>query len=249
MRRRRRGGVTLIELLIAVTLVGLLTMGILFAMRVGLGAMDAVERKFAGGRRVVGAQRVLDQQIAGLIPVQIQCGGPREVPALFFQGERYAMRFVSSYTLEEGARGYPRVVEYLVMPGEQGVGVRLLMNEYIYTGPSTIVPLCMGTAMDNRTQTMSVRLRPVGMGPRPFVIADKLVGCRFSYLLSDGRLARRAWTEQFAGSIPPLAIRIEMAPLTPDPSRMQMASVTVPVRVNRNAMAYYFDIDPPQPTQ
>jgi prepilin-type N-terminal cleavage/methylation domain-containing protein len=116
VRRRRRGGVTLIELLIAVTLVGLLTMGILFAMRVGLGAMDAVERKFAGGRRVVGAQRVLDQQIAGLIPVQIQCGGPREVPALFFQGERYAMRFVSSYTLEEGARGYPRVVEYLVMP-------------------------------------------------------------------------------------------------------------------------------------
>jgi hypothetical protein len=30
---------------------------------------------------------------------------------------------------------------------------------------------------------------------------------------------------------------------------MQMASVTVPVRVNRNAMAYYFDIDPPQPAQ
>lgn len=245
MRRRGRRGVTLLELLIAVTLVSLLTVGILFAMRVGLGAMDAVERKFAGGRMVVGAQRVLDQQIAGLIPVQIQCRGPREAPALFFQGEPNAMRFVSSYTLEEGARGYPRVIEYLVAPGEGGVGVRLLMNEYLYTGPSAIVPLCMGTAMDNRTQTMWARLRPVEVGPRPFVIADKLKGCRFSYLVSDGKLARRAWTDRFGGSIPPLAIRIEMAPLIPDPSRMRMASVTVPVRVNRNAMANYYDIDPP----
>jgi len=249
VRRRSRAGVTLIELLIAVTLVSLLTLGILFAMRVGLGAMEAVDRKFGNGRRVLGAQRVLDQQIAGLIPVQIQCKGPRDVPALFFQGEPNAMRFVSSYTLEEGARGYPRVVEYMVMPGEQGVGVRLVMNEYIYAGPSTIVPLCLGTTMDSRTNTISVQLRPIGLGPRPFVIADKLRGCRFSYLLSDGRQGRRQWSGTFAGSYPPLAIRIEMAQLMPDPSRMQMASVTLPVRVNRNAMGYYFDIDPPPPPQ
>lgn len=249
MRRRSRAGVTLMELLIAVTLVGLLTVGILFAMRVGLGALEAVDRKFGAGRRVLGAQRVLDQQIAGLIPVQIQCKGPKDIPALFFQGQPDAMRFVSSYTLEEGARGYPRVVEYLVAPGERGVGVRLLMNEYLYTGPSSIVPLCLGTTMDQRTRTMSVLLRPVTLGPRPFVIADKLRGCRFSYLLSDGKLGRRQWSGTFAGSFPPLAIRIEMAQLTPDPSRMQMASVTLPVRVNRNAMGYYFDIDPPQPTQ
>lgn len=249
MRRQARHGVTLIEVLIAVTLVSLLTVGILFAMRVGLGAMDATERRFARHRRVIGAQRLLDQQIAGLIPAQVQCGGSRSAPALFFHGDETTMRFVSSHTLEEGSRGYPRIIEYLVTPGEEGEGVRLLMNEYLYTGPSVLEPLCAGSTTDPRTQTLWVRQRPVTMGPRPFVIADKLRGCRFSYLMPDGQVGRKAWMRSFAGSYPPAAIRVDMLPLTADPSRVPMTTVTIPVRVSRNGSVFYYDIDPPPPPQ
>lgn len=241
-RRRTRAGVTLMEVLIAVMLLSFLSVGILFAMRVALNALDATQRRFSSNRKVLGAQRVLDQQVAGMIPALIQCGGPTTPPALFFHGQQNAMRFISSYTLEESARGYPRIVEYLVIPGQRGV--RLVMNEYLYTGPTSIVPLCMGTNMDSRTTTLTAMLRPVQVGPRPFVLADGLAFCRFYYLLSD-RMGRKDWLPGFAGSLPPSAIRVEMQALEPDGGRLQMASVTLPVHVNRNGMLYYFDIDPP----
>ena len=247
-RHRRQAGVTLIELLVAVTLVSLLAVGILFAMRAGLTTMNTTQDRLAANRRVIGAQRVLDEQLANLIPAQVQCTGPGSPPALFFLGQPAAMRVGSSYSLEEAARGYARIVEYLVQPGERGVGVRLVMNEYLYTGPSSIAPLCASATPDGRTGTLSANLRPVQLGPRPFVIADKLRYCRFSYLVGDGRTNRKDWFTVFAGSLVPSAIRIDMAPLTPEPGRLQMASVTVPIRTNRNAAIYYFDIDPvPQP--
>lgn len=246
MTRRRQAGVTLIELLIAVTLVSLLAVGILFAMRVGLISMSSTQNRFAANRRVVGAQRVLDQQLANMIPAQVQCGGGQNgPPALFFHGQTDQMRFVSTHSLEEAGRGYPRIIEYLVQPGERGIGVRLVMNEYLYTGPSSIGPLCTTMTPDGRTGTPTALLRPVQLGPRPFVIADKLQYCRFAYLVGDGKSNRKDWLVQFAGSLVPSAIRIDMAPLQPDGGRMQMASVTIPIRTNRNAATYYFDIDPP----
>ena len=45
------------------------------------------------------------------------------------------MRFVSSYSLQQGARGLPRILEFQVIRGEEGKGVRLVVNEQPYTGP------------------------------------------------------------------------------------------------------------------
>src|ERR687889_557920 len=68
-KRRSERGLTLIEVLIAVTLVSLLSVGILFAIRVGLNAMGRSNARLNENRRVAGAYRVLVQQIEGLIPV------------------------------------------------------------------------------------------------------------------------------------------------------------------------------------
>ena len=46
-------GVTLVELLIAVTLVALLSMGMLFAMRTGLGALSSTNTRLHDNRRVM----------------------------------------------------------------------------------------------------------------------------------------------------------------------------------------------------
>ncbi len=254
MRKDRgRAGVTLIELLIAVTLVSLLSVGILYAMRIGLITLERTNDKLVANRRVLGAQRILDQQVSNLIAVKTLCNGPRDdagngtVP--FFHGERHQMRFVSRYTIQDAARGGPQVLEYAVIQGANNRGVRLVVNEMPYTGPSSIDPLCAGTATDPATGMVVGRYAPVQAGPRSFVIADKLTFCRLSYQVVDPRNGNKIWVEQFQGYFPPQAIRIEMAPIEPDPSRLQMTTTVVPVRVFRSSRVVYKDIDEEQDPQ
>jgi prepilin-type N-terminal cleavage/methylation domain-containing protein len=97
MTRRSSSGVTLIEVLIAVSLLSLLSLGILFSLRVGMNALDKANRKLMANRRVAGAQRILQQQLAGFIPVIAEFA-PGDAPGVkipFFQGRAQSMRFGS----------------------------------------------------------------------------------------------------------------------------------------------------------
>lgn len=241
-RRTARAGVTLIELTVAITLVSLLSVGILYSMRIGFTVLERTNAHFDANRRVLGAQRILEQQIAGFLPVRLPCGGAAE--ALLFQGEPQSMRFVSSYTIEEAARGYPRVLEYLVIPGEEGEGVRLVVSERFYAGPSTVAGLCAGIGAGPLGPMP--RFQPVVLGPRPFVIADKLARCRIFYQYSNPLTGAVAWTGSYAGLIAPRAIRFDMAPLRLDPVQLQMAAMTVPLRVSFYTDATHQDVEPEQ---
>src|SRR5262245_59487174 len=57
---RRDAGVTLIEVLVAVTLLSLLTVGMMYAMSVGFQAFQKTDRTLMENRRVAGAQRILE---------------------------------------------------------------------------------------------------------------------------------------------------------------------------------------------
>src|SRR5205085_4277011 len=70
-----QAGLTLMEVLIAVSLLSLLSVGMLIAMRVGLSAMAKANARLIDDRRVAGAQRILEQEIAGFMPVKALCGG------------------------------------------------------------------------------------------------------------------------------------------------------------------------------
>ena len=236
--RKARAGVTLMELLVVVSLLSLLSTGMLFAIRIGFNALEKTNGQLMANRRVLGAQKALDQQITGMIPVMLPCGGgPYNSRTLFFQGSAGAMRFVSAYSLEEAGRGYPRLLEYAVVRGRDGFGVRMIVNEFLYPGPERLIGFCPSAG----------GIRPVETNPRSFVLADRLAGCRFSYLVLAGPKKEPAWVPAFATeSEPPLAIRVEMAPLQADPSRLQMGTLTIPVRVTRNSMATYKDIDDPE---
>ena len=94
--RRSRSGVTLIEVLIAISLLSLLSLGILMALRVGIGAMDKAQRKLMDNRRAAGAQRILAQQLAGFIPVIAEFSplpdAPGGVKIPFFQSRSARLR-------------------------------------------------------------------------------------------------------------------------------------------------------------
>jgi hypothetical protein len=240
MKRNGRAGVTLMELLIAVSLVSLISVGILMAMRVGLNAMEKANSRLLDNRRVAGAQKIIEQQIGGIMAVVADCQADPSmppIPAPFFQGEPQSLRFVSSYSLEEASRGRPRILEYQVVPRAAGPGSRLVVNELLYSGPLSTGMLCLGP----RPEEPSLRFRPIEVGPRSFVLADRLAFCRFAYLepLQGPPWAR--WTDLWVLPRLPAAIRVEWEALEPDPSRLPLLTITLPVRVSKMAMLQYTD--------
>ena len=164
-------GVTLIELMIAVSLVALLSTGMLIAMRTSLLTYDKTSHRLESNRRAMSVEQILASQIGGIMPVQGQCstsqGPPVTIP--FFNGAPDSLRVVSSFSMQEGARGYPGILEYQVIPAQNG-GVRLIVNEHPYFGSSSTAPFCRDR-----------QFVPAAVGPTTFVLADRLASCRFSY--------------------------------------------------------------------
>jgi hypothetical protein len=226
----------MIELLIAVTLVALLSVGLLFAMRIGLNAMDRANDRMMSNRRVTSVHRIVDSQISGIMPVTAFCAGANApVRIMFFQGDAATMRLVSSYSMQDGWRGLPMMLEYQVIPGENGAGVRLIVNETPYSGPRAASLLCVGPPGPNGPQ-----FAPVQAGPGSFVLADKLAFCRFSYRDQlDPPPAPPVWITHWIKPVLPKAIRVEMQSLTVDTSKLPLLTLTIPVRVNRLPMENY----------
>lgn len=238
--KRSEAGVTLLELLIAVSLVSLISAGILMAMRVGLNAMEKTNARLMDNRRVFGVQRVIEQQVAHVMAVAADCRSRPEDPplrALFFQGAPQTMRFVSAYSLQEALRGYPRILEYQVLPLEDASGVRLVVNEHLYWGPASTGALCLGP----NPEGPGLRFRPVATGPQSFVLADRLAYCRFWYLERLPPPERARWVAVWVQPVLPAAIRIEMARRESDASRLPLVTVTLPLRVNKDPRLFYAD--------
>jgi prepilin-type N-terminal cleavage/methylation domain-containing protein len=241
-KARVRAGFTLIEVLISVTLVGLLSGGMMVAMHVGLNAMKKADTKLMRNRRVAGAQRILEQQVAGIMPIAADClANPSAAPArfLFFQGEAQSMRFASTYSLQQAARGGSMVLEFQVISGEDGQGVRLIVNEFLYTGPRGAGASCLGLAPDPLFGGMAPQFLPIQPGAASFVLADKLAACRFSF--RDPLPIERPpqWVVRWTKRYLPDAIRVEMDPLAPDPSRLQPLTLTMPIHVTRLPLEPY----------
>jgi prepilin-type N-terminal cleavage/methylation domain-containing protein len=228
----KRRGVTLMELLIAVTLLSLLSVAMFTALRIGLNAYAKANDKLMTNRRVAGAQRVILEEVEGIMPVLADChAGEGRNRAPFFQGEPDTMRLVSTFSLQQGWRGQPQILEMFVIPGERE-GVRLVVNEIPYSGPFGAGQFCAALH----------KFLPVKATPQSFVLADRLAYCRFAYLWppKDANTPQ-AWHPVWTEPAWPLAVRIEMAPLQADASRVQNMTVTAPIYLHRNPEIQYGD--------
>jgi prepilin-type N-terminal cleavage/methylation domain-containing protein len=231
---KKRAGVTLLELLLAVSLLGLLSAGILTALHTGVNAMGKANARLMDNRRMVSVQQILDEQIAGFIPVMAGClvgDGRPPIAMPFFQGEPRSMRFVSSFSLGEGWRGLAQVLEFQVIPGENGQGVRLVVNEHTYTGPLSAGAFCLGLGMDQTLGVQAPLFRPILVGPQSFVLADRLASCRFSYREVQPAPEGDRWVERWILPRWPSAVRIDMVPLAANTTRILPMSITEPIRI------------------
>jgi prepilin-type N-terminal cleavage/methylation domain-containing protein len=242
VNRTARSGVTLLELLLAVSLLSLLSVGILTALRVGVTALGKANSRLMDNRRMAGVQRILEQQIAGFVPVVANCVREGERPPFrlpFFQGEIQSMRMVSSFSLAEGWRGQAQVLEFQVIPGERGAGLRLIVNEHLYAGPGVAGAYCLGLVPDEQLRVQVPLFRPIVVTPQSFVLADRLAFCRFSYREVLPPPIGERWVQHWISPRWPSAVRIEMAPVEDDTARIPPLTMTAPIRVNADPRERY----------
>jgi hypothetical protein len=214
----------------------------LFAIRIGLNVMAKANDRLMSNRKVMSVEKIFDRQLAGIMPVKADCHAVPDAPTtqvVFFEGNSETMRFVSSYSLQEASRGYPRILEYQVIPGDQGRGVRLVVNEILYSGPLSTGSLCVGVAPDPAGGLSVGRYRPVEIGSWSFVLADKLASCRILYKEDMPAPVLERWVPRWVKGRLPSAIRIEMAPLEPDSAKLNFIACTGVIHVNRDVMVKY----------
>jgi len=239
----KRAGVTLIEILIAVSLLSLLSVGILMAMRIGFNTMEKTDAHLVQNRRVSNARKIVENEIAGLMITRAEWR-PKpevtiEVPYMDWQPQ--SMRFVTAYSLQDAWRGRPQIAQFQVIAGDNNVGVRLIVNETPYTGPAQTGLEIVSIEPDPRTGGQMTHFAGVAPGPQSFVLADKLAYCRFSYLQPLTEPPFQIWRPDWERVQLPQGIRIEMAPLDRTPSELHVTTVTVALPVNRPVGARYVD--------
>jgi len=219
-------GFTLIELMISITLVAALATGMLMAMRTSLLSFEKINSRLQFNRRVMGMERILTHEIGGVMPVMSDCGG--RVP--IFLGTADSLRLVSSYSMSEGARGYPRFLQFQVVKGAEGL--RLIVTEHLYTGPSSTAPFC-GPQQVIGEQEIS---------PSSLILADRLATCTFSYreALPDAPPSEK-WLPAWDRPDLPAAVKIEMTPLDSSAALLPVMNVTVSIHVTRQVRPPYED--------
>ena len=244
MSRNPQSGVTLIEILIAVSLLSLLSVGMLTAMHLGLSTMERTDSRLVKNRRVVNARNIVESEIDGFRAtnaiLRLENGSARYVA--FLQAEPQTMRFVTTYSLEYAWRGGLRVAALQVIPGEKNEGVRLIVDETPYLGGMQAGTLIAGIEQDSLTNQQLIRYAPVVPGPHSFVIADRLRYCRFWYLEQEPAPALPAWhRSQLHPAIMPLGVRVEMESLDNSGNDLHVDTVTLKFPVDSIPGGVYAD--------
>ncbi|HEV2202448.1 MAG TPA: prepilin-type N-terminal cleavage/methylation domain-containing protein [Bryobacteraceae bacterium] len=223
-------GVTLIELMIAVSLVAVMSVGMLFALRTSVLAYEKTGARLRANREQVSRTQILARELAGAMPVLSLCG-VNMTP--YFMGASDSLHMISSYSVAEGSRGYPQIIEFQVMRSPVA-GVQLVVTEQPYTGPFSTTPFCDPTGG---------AVSGFSTGAPPFVLADRLASCEFSYHQPVDMLAYQdtGWVPVWKRNVLPAGIRVELTPLATAGGGLPSVAVTVPLRVDRDIFMAYDD--------
>lgn len=225
--RDPRAGLTLVEILVAVTLMGMLAVGMTTALSMGAGAWSDVRERLTLDRKIASSNQLLHAHFAAVTPITAQSPNARVGAYPFFHGDPQEMRFVSSYSTTGGVRGGLRIVELNVMSGSGGK--RLVLTESPYRGPLSVGRFITGAQPTQRG--LRLTFSPVRPRKDSLIVADQLAEVSFAYrgeMLSP--LQPPEWTSSWNDAQRmPIAIRVQMKPARRE-ARLQPVSITGEVR-------------------
>jgi len=98
-----RKGFTLLELTISITLIGMIVMILVGAMRLSSRSVESGERRIGSLERVRASFNIIDSQIQSYIPLKYEEDGNTKN---YFKGEREFIQFSTNYSIWGGQRGY-----------------------------------------------------------------------------------------------------------------------------------------------
>jgi prepilin-type N-terminal cleavage/methylation domain-containing protein len=181
MDTKTQHGVTLIELLVAITLLGFVSLGLLFAMRIGINSWQRGDARLAADRAVVTAADLITAQLASAQARNVGWG-PLEhrVSFLLFDGSAERLHFLTRYSVAARERGGSYLAEYWFEHNARNE-CRLLYNEYPFRNDNDAAAV-VDQVVDDRSG-MAVLYRAPHAGPNTRILYTRIHDCAFEYLI------------------------------------------------------------------
>lgn len=107
MTKKSNKGFTLLELMISMTLIGIIMLIVFGAMRLGYRSIEKVERTTEFLERVRTSLNVIESQLQSQIPLTYEEEGEKR---LYFTGQKGFIQFATNYSIWNGSMGYVRTV-------------------------------------------------------------------------------------------------------------------------------------------
>ncbi len=211
-RRPHRGsiaGLTLIEVTVAITLLGLVIAAAVAATGTGLQAWLAAREATALDRRVANWRDQLHATVAAMIPMATVSTPPRPSGDVFFQGTPRGMRFVTAHAPSNGGRGGIRLVE--VRSERRDGRIELLLRDAPCPDALALGAL-LDVPIDAYQPSQANPTLDSGLGRIPArVVADGLSVCEFRYLKNPvGPGESESWVPRWdSREAIPRAVRID----------------------------------------
>ena len=114
--RSRRGGFTLLELLLSILVLSLVFLVILGALRLGFRSVEAGEKKVETLERIRNAVNLIEAQIESEISLSYEENGEKKY---YFRGGRTTLDFSTNYSIWGGEKGFV-VAGYRAVPEANG---------------------------------------------------------------------------------------------------------------------------------
>src|SRR5512135_783924 len=109
-------GFTLLELMIAITMLGLIVVIVAGAMKLGVQSVERGEKRIDALERIRTSLNIIEAQIQCMTGLTYDDDGEKKP---YFKADRDALQFSTNYSIWGGQRGYT-VVSYTVETGNDG---------------------------------------------------------------------------------------------------------------------------------
>ncbi len=116
METKAKNGFTLLELMISITLIGIVMLIVFGAMRLGYRSIEKSERTMDFLERVRMTLGIIESQLQSQIPLTYEEDGEKKI---YFSGRKESVQFSTNYSIWNGQVGYVRVA-YSVEQNAQG---------------------------------------------------------------------------------------------------------------------------------
>lgn len=182
LARNRIGGFTLLELVVATSLLALLSLTMLIGMRVGFGAWQRGERRIEMVAQEEAVQEYFSRAMASAVPY-VAAAADENLPRQFlpFQGNRQGMRWLTTYSTAWRERSGLTLVE--CFSAGEGDQRQLVVQEFPVRGDAVLVrQMVAAVRTDADTNRPTIVYRPVALTDAARVLVTGLRDARFEFL-------------------------------------------------------------------